>query len=360
MTAAIESSINTRPATIPWSNCQLLPSVSLISLSEALGNRPETSQAQAHQRLPATATGQTTLTKTQKGKRNYSPALLPPILLSEFRVPHFRLNSPLNLISQPINSHTPTLATQLHPSTPSSPQPSTKSNIHSTNNFRRSAPAAGALQKTSISTRQLRPKVDTFPKTKKVERTGPLVLRFFGSWFFPLGQHSPQRPRAVRELLYRCSKCVQHAQIKIGQRRVLFIDQMLPASDPPAAATADDDGQIVGAVGVAVAQARAEQDHRVVEYRAIAFFHPAQLVQKIGVLLDVPFVDQVIHLELLELLLVMRDVVMAAGHAFEEREIAAANRVAEHERANSRRVRLQGQRHHVQHPPHVVGVAGRV
>src|SRR5436309_3358137 len=90
-------------------------------------------------------------------------------------------------------------------------------------------------------------------------------------------EHSRQRAGAVREALHRRPEGIQERHVQIRQRRIFRIFAMLARVDPPAAAPAHNDRQLVRAMAVAVAQGRAEEDHRIVEYGRLAFLHRAEL-----------------------------------------------------------------------------------
>src|SRR5262245_27586199 len=91
-----------------------------------------------------------------------------------------------------------------------------------------------------------------------------------------LRQHPPQPPRTIRKPLHRRPERVEHRHVQVRQRRVLRVDEVLPGPESAAGAAGDDDGEVVRVVAIAVAQAGAEEDHRVVEDRAVALLHVAQ------------------------------------------------------------------------------------
>ena len=67
-------------------------------------------------------------------------------------------------------------------------------------------------------------------------------------------------------------------------------------------------------------------------------------------------VDPLVLLELLGVVLVVGDLVVAAADAVEEREVLAADRVAEHEGGDPGRVGPEGEHHEVEHQADVLGV----
>ena len=88
---------------------------------------------------------------------------------------------------------------------------------------------------------------------------------------------------------------------------------MPPRLEHPAAATGDEDREIVVVVAVAVADAAAVDDHAAVEERAIPFARPIELLEEIGKLLDVEAVD-LLDLRLLRgVLAVMGEVMVPFG-----------------------------------------------
>jgi len=175
-----------------------------------------------------------------------------------------------------------------------------------------------------------------------------------------LGQDSRQLTSAVSKPFHGRAKGIEQAQIQIRQRSVLLVHEVLPTRETPTAAATDDEGQIVRAVSISIAEASTKQDHGIVENGSFAFLHASQFVQQVSILLDMPLIDEVVHLKLFGVLLMMGDVMVAAAHTLQEREIAAANRVAEHERADSSGVGLQCQGHHVEHPPNILRVGRRI
>ena len=86
---------------------------------------------------------------------------------------------------------------------------------------------------------------------------------------------------------------------------------MRPPPRPPSTS-----GSLMRIVTVAVAQRRREQHHRIVEHGGFAFAHAFQLPQQVGVLLDVPAIDELILPQLIGVLLMMRHIVMAGADAF--------------------------------------------
>ena len=81
---------------------------------------------------------------------------------------------------------------------------------------------------------------------------------------------------------------------------------MRPPPRPPRTS-----GSLCGSCAVAIAERGSEQDHRVVEDGGIAFLHVSEFPQQIGVLLDMPAVDDLVLAQLVLILLMMRDIVMA-------------------------------------------------
>ena len=76
--------------------------------------------------------------------------------------------------------------------------------------------------------------------------------------------------------------------------------------------------------------------------------------QQVGELLDVPAVDPLVLLDLLGVVLVVRQLVVGAADAVDERKVPARHVVGEHERAEPRRVGPERQHHQVEHQPHVL------
>src|SRR5687768_13418295 len=118
---------------------------------------------------------------------------------------------------------------------------------------------------------------------------------------------------------------------------------MLPGGDSTSAASSQDDRRVMRIMPVPVAKTAAEQNHRIIKHRSFAFFHVPQFSKQIGILLDVPPVDELILPQHFRISLMMRDVVMTAADPLEKRKILVADFVAEHERGDSRRIALEGQ-----------------
>ena len=130
-----------------------------------------------------------------------------------------------------------------------------------------------------------------------------------------------------------------------------------------AAVAGEDDRQVVVVVAVAVGDAAAVDDHRVVEQAlAVDVLGLLQLVEEVGELLHVEVVDLGDLLEVVLLALVVGDVVVAVRDA-DLLEAAVAAIVGEHEGGDAGRVGFEGQHHHVHHQAQVLliaaGFAGR-
>ena len=168
-----------------------------------------------------------------------------------------------------------------------------------------------------------------------------------------------ERPGAIGEPLDRGADAVEHRHVQVAERRVLAVDEV-PTRRQRAAGPAGQHGrQVVRVVLVAVAQGRAEQHHRVVQQRPFPFADLLHPVEQLGALLDVPGRDPLVLVQLLGVVLVVRELVVAPLDALDEREVLVADRVAEHERGDPRRVGLEGQQEDVEHQPDVLGVVHR-
>ena len=133
---------------------------------------------------------------------------------------------------------------------------------------------------------------------------------------------------------------------------------MPPRLEHPAAATGDEDREIVVVVAVAVADAAAVDDHAAVEERAIPFARPIELLEEIGKLLDVEAVD-LLDLRLLRgVLAVMGEVMVPLGDT-DERIALVAPLVGEHEGRDTRGISQKGEDEHVGEDPQVFLVALR-
>ena len=79
--------------------------------------------------------------------------------------------------------------------------------------------------------------------------------------------------------------------------------------------------ELVGVMRVAVAQGRRKENHRIIEDASLAFSSSFQLAQKIRILLDVPAVDQMVLLQLVRVLRVVRNFMMGVRNAFQKSEV---------------------------------------
>src|SRR3954471_13075194 len=130
----------------------------------------------------------------------------------------------------------------------------------------------------------------------------------------------------------------EHGSVEVAERGFLRIDQVPSRGEGSPALPGQDDGQVVRIVRVAIAHARAQQDHRIIEQRPVPFLDRTHSLEHVGILGHVPGVDEFILLELLILVLVMGYFMVAAPDPFQKRKIMAAHGIAEHEGANPRRV----------------------
>src|SRR5258706_10609547 len=140
---------------------------------------------------------------------------------------------------------------------------------------------------------------------------------------------------AVTQRVNRSTHSREHRAIKIAERGIPFVEQVPSGSDCATAFTGEDKRQIMRIVFVAVAHARAEKDHGIVQQCALAFFDGAEFVEEVRVLLDVPRVDPLVFRKFLLVVLVMRSLVVRTAHAWQKRKTLAAYGVSEHERRNA-------------------------
>ena len=125
-----------------------------------------------------------------------------------------------------------------------------------------------------------------------------------------------------------------------------------------AAASGEQHGQIVVRVRVAVGDAAAIDDHAIVEERALAFAHGLQAFEEVGELRHVEAIDLRQLRLLLRIAAVVRDVVMAIGHAGEGVAAVAAI-VGHHESGDPGGVGLESEGEEVEHDAEVLFVIAR-
>ena len=122
----------------------------------------------------------------------------------------------------------------------------------------------------------------------------------------------------------------------------------------------EDDRQVIVVVAVAIGDAAAVYDHRVVEQAlAVHVLGGFQPLEEVGELLHVEEVDLGDLLEVFLLPLVVGDVVVAVGDA-DLLEAAVAAVVGEHQRGDAGGVGLESQHHHVHQQAEVLLVAARI
>lgn len=121
-------------------------------------------------------------------------------------------------------------------------------------------------------------------------------------------------------------------------------------------ASGEDDGNVLGRVGVTVANAGSIKHHGVVEDGRIAFGKALHFLKKVSQLGGVPGVDFLVLIELLLITLVVGDGVVAAADAIEEGEILSGNGVAKHEGGDAGGIGPESERDEVEHEAGVLGV----
>ena len=143
----------------------------------------------------------------------------------------------------------------------------------------------------------------------------------------------------------------------VGQRRPFRQPHVPPALDGAAPAAGEDDGQVEGVVRVAVPHARAVDDRRVIEQRAIAVLRRGHLLEEAREHLHVERVDLRQLRELLGPLAVVRRRVVRVGDP-DLGERAHALLAAHEVRRHPRQVGLERHQHQVEHEVRVLLEAG--
>src|SRR4030095_5942139 len=103
-----------------------------------------------------------------------------------------------------------------------------------------------------------------------------------------------------------------------------------------------DNGEVMRIVRISIAHAGAEENHAVVEQGSLALTVALKLSQQVGVLFHVPEIDPLVLRPFVGVVLVVRDLMMSAAHAFQEGEVATAYRVAKHKGRDAGRIRPEG------------------
>src|SRR5262245_14280974 len=80
-----------------------------------------------------------------------------------------------------------------------------------------------------------------------------------------------ERAGAVAEGAHRRAHAFEHGDVKVAERGVFLGGDVTAGIDAPAGSAGQNDWQIAGLVFVAVGEARAEEDHGIVEQGFFAF-----------------------------------------------------------------------------------------
>src|SRR5262245_29460814 len=126
----------------------------------------------------------------------------------------------------------------------------------------------------------------------------PHLGRFGGGEYLPRAidanpnsNETIQLARAVADFLHRNSGLLQHTQQQVVERRVFRIDDVAIAFDLSRASARKDDRQVVMRVEVAVADAAAVKDQRMIEQIVVSVGRRFQPLDQIGEEFDVLLVD---------------------------------------------------------------------
>ena len=146
--------------------------------------------------------------------------------------------------------------------------------------------------------------------------------------------------------------------MEIAHRGVFAEAQVAAALQGAAAAAGEDDGEVIMAVTVGIADAAAKNDHAVVQQASVAFFDAFEFLEEVGKLFTVKFINFSNFFELFCIVLVMGDAVVAIRDAdFGEAAVGAI--VGEEEGGNTRGVCLEGEHLQVEHEADMLFVAVR-
>ena len=97
----------------------------------------------------------------------------------------------------------------------------------------------------------------------------------------------------------------EHGEVEVGERRFLGHDDVPSGSEGAAAATCEKDGQVVVVVAVRIGNARAKDNHGMIEQSAAPFLDGLELFQEISELSGVKFIHFGQHFEFFGAVLVV-------------------------------------------------------
>src|SRR5262249_15066709 len=167
-----------------------------------------------------------------------------------------------------------------------------------------------------------------------------------------------QATSAAANVIDRYVHLVHERDEQVGHHRLLGVVEMTPALDASRAAADEHQRQVVARVPLAVRNAGAVQNRRVIEQRAVAVRRRTQLRQILREQLRVVAVDLRHLRDELGDVVVMRQRVVRLGHA-DLRIRPRALLLADHERDHPRQVRLERQELQVEHDREVIFEHGR-
>src|SRR5262249_58651765 len=138
------------------------------------------------------------------------------------------------------------------------------------------------------------------------------------------------------------SEAVEHGEPEVGERGFARVADVAAGAEGAAGFARYQDRQVVVGMEVAVGQRAAVGDHAVVEQGAVAFANRFQLFHEIRELPDVVGVDRTDAGDLVGVVPVVGQFVMAAGDA-DHAVLQAAAFTGEHAGGNSRHISLERQ-----------------
>ena len=155
-----------------------------------------------------------------------------------------------------------------------------------------------------------------------------------------------------------CSGRTPTRSIMVAKRlatgRFALVDDVASGAYEIAAAPREQRRQLIVGVNVAVGEAAAVDDHRLIEQVGVAFLGVLQLLQEFGEQLQVERIDLADLVEHLHVAHVVGERMMSVGDA--DFRIGARGAFAsDHDGGDAGDVGLEGHQHHVGHQPEVVG-----
>lgn len=172
----------------------------------------------------------------------------------------------------------------------------------------------------------------------------------------PYSLKSAKFPIGVADFFGGDAHTLHHADVEAGEGGVVVGFEVTAGFELAVGTAGQDDRDVLGGVGIAIADAGSEKDHGVVEDVGAALGKTLHFLKQIGKLCGVPGVDLFVLIKLLRVALVVGDGMVASTDAIEEGEVLAGNGVAKHEGGDAGGIGPESERDEVEHEAGVLGV----